>query len=306
VTSPAAEPTDWVRARAPGKINLALRVGPRRADGYHSLATVFQAVGLFEEIAATPADEIGVTVSGLHADRVPTDRSNLVVRAAERLAEEAGITDGAHVEIVKAVPVAGGMAGGSADAAATLLALDALWGAGAARDDLIRIAGELGADIPFCFMGHTAVATGRGDLLTPAMVRGEFHWVLALHDAGLSTPAVFAELDRTATDLDADPGADVDLMHALRAGDAEALGDALHNDLGPSAVALMPRLATTMAAARELGALGVVVSGSGPTVAALASGRAHAQRIAAELTLAGIADQLLVAAGPAPGAQLVG
>lgn len=308
MTSALSEPTDWVRARAPGKVNLSLRAGPPRADGYHPLVTVFQAVSLCEEVVATPADDVTVTVTGEHAGAVPTDGSNLAVRAARLLARRAGISEGVHLHIDKQVPVAGGMAGGSADAAATLVAVDEMWGTGASRDDLLDLARLLGADVPFALVGHTAVGTGRGDVLTPAMVVGEFHWVFALAAHGLSTPEVFDALDalrRKAPAAEAAMEADVELMHALRTGDPHALGAALHNDLQPAALHLAPALARTVAAARDAGALGVVVSGSGPTVAALARNRAHAQVIAASLTLSGLADRVLTATGPAPGARLL-
>ncbi len=307
MTSALSEPTDWVRARAPGKVNLSLRAGPPGADGYHPLVTVFQAVSLCEEVVASPAEDVTVTVTGVQAEMVPTDGSNLAVRAARLLARRAGISEGVHLHIDKQVPVAGGMAGGSADAAATLVALDELWGTAASRDDLMDLARLLGADVPFALVGHTAVGTGRGDVLTPAMAVGEFHWVFALAGRGLSTPEVFGALDGLRGGDARVPGvdADVELMHALRTGDPHALGAALHNDLQPAALRLAPDLARTVDAAREAGALGVVVSGSGPTVAALARNRAHAQVVAASLTLSGLADRVLTATGPAPGARLL-
>ncbi|MCL2092146.1 MAG: 4-(cytidine 5'-diphospho)-2-C-methyl-D-erythritol kinase [Micrococcales bacterium] len=307
MTSALSEPTDWVRARAPGKVNLSLRAGPPGADGYHPLVTVFQAVSLCEEVIATPADDVTVTMTGEQAETVPTDGSNLAVRAARLLARRAGISEGVHLHIDKQVPVAGGMAGGSADAAATLVAVDELWGTGACRDDLLDLARLLGADVPFALVGHTAVGTGRGDVLTPAMVIGEFHWVLALAGHGLSTPEVFEALDGLRGSDAPVPAVetDVELMHALRTGDPHALGAALHNDLQPAALHLAPGLARTIAAAQEAGALGVVISGSGPTVAALARNRGHAQVIAASLTLSGLVDRVLTATGPAPGAHLL-
>ena len=307
MTSALSEPTDWVRASAPGKVNLSLRAGPPGADGYHPLVTVFQAVSLCEEVVATPADDVTVTVTGERTQGVPTDGSNLAVRAARLLARRAGISEGVHLHIDKQVPVAGGMAGGSADAAATLVAVDELWGTGASRDDLLDLARLLGADVPFALVGHTAVGTGRGDVLTPAMVVGEFHWVFALTARGLPTPDVFDALDGLRGDVppQALGEADVELMHALRTGDPHALGAALHSDLQPAALHLAPGLVRTVEAARDAGALGVVISGSGPTVAALARNRAHAQVIAASLTLAGLADRVLTATGPVPGARLL-
>ncbi len=304
-----ALPARQVRVRAPGKVNLSLRVGPRQPDGFHPLSTVFQAVSVYEEVVASPHDGVLVTVSGPQSAAVPTDDSNLAARAARLLARRAGVTDGVHLHLVKGVPVAGGMAGGSADAAAALVACDALWSTGMSRDELGGLAAALGADVPFLLAGHTAVGAGRGDLLTPALTRGEFHWAFAVRDQGLSTAAVYAAYDERhraappATPSDAD---DVPLMQALLAGDATALGQALHNDLQQAALDLAPDLAEPLQVARDAGALGVVVSGSGPTVAALGRNRQHALLIAAAFTAAGVADRVLTATGPVPGARVVG
>ena len=153
LTPVAPLPEHEVRVRAPGKINLSLRVGPREDDGYHAVSTVFQAVSVFEEVVATPSEQRTLTVSGPQAELVPTDGSNLALRAAALLAERAGIDDGVHLHLHKGVPVAGGMAGGSADAAATLVACDALWRTGLSRDDLLELAAELGSDVPFSLAG---------------------------------------------------------------------------------------------------------------------------------------------------------
>ncbi|GGC16410.1 4-(cytidine 5'-diphospho)-2-C-methyl-D-erythritol kinase [Cellulomonas carbonis] len=294
-----------VVVRAPGKINLALGVGRRLPDGFHPLATVFQAVSLHEEVTARPADGFSLTVDGLHADRVPTDASNLALRAAHLLADHVGIDDGVALHVHKGVPVAGGMAGGSADAAATLLACDALWRTGMSRDELGELAATLGSDVPFCLVGQTAVGRGRGDLLTPALSRGEYHWALALRDAGLSTPEVFRTFDEVVGGVDGEPEPDRRLLAALRSGDPVSVGAALDNDLQPAALELAPELAETLAVAEDAGALGVVVSGSGPTVAALGRSRQHAVAIAAAVTAAGVADSVLTASGPVPGARLV-
>jgi len=295
-----------VRVRAPGKVNLSLRVGTRESDGYHPLATVFQAVSLFEEVIARPADGLSVTVSGQHADRVPTDLTNLALLAAQLLAAHTGTDAGVHLHLHKAVPVAGGMAGGSADAAAALIACDALWGTGVPREELVELAAQLGSDVPFPLLGHTAIGTGRGHLLAPAMSRGEYHWAFAVREEGLSTARVFGVFDELiagATRLE--PEADRALMQALRAGDAHALGRALHNDLQHAALELAPSLAEPLAVAEDAGALGVLVSGSGPTVAALARSRQHALVIAAAITAAGVADEVMTAVGPVPGARVI-
>lgn len=296
-----------VHARAPGKINLALSVGRRRSDGYHPLATVFQAVSVYEEVRASHATDLTLTVEGPQSALVPTDRSNLALRAALALAEATGVEPLAHLHLVKGVPVAGGMAGGSADAAAALLACDALWGTGLSRDELAELAAGLGSDVPFCLLGQTAVGLGRGDLLTPALSRGEYHWALAVRHVGLSTPEVFAAFDEIVGGAAApDPQADRTLMQALRSGDAVAVGHALVNDLQTAALELAPDLAETLAVAQDAGALGVVVSGSGPTVAALARSRQHALAVAAAMTAAGVADDVLCAVGPVAGARVTG
>ncbi|MFE6971088.1 4-(cytidine 5'-diphospho)-2-C-methyl-D-erythritol kinase [Isoptericola sp. NPDC057653] len=313
MTHLAAAPSPSVRVRAPGKVNLSLRVGPVQEDGYHPLATIFQAVALYEEVTATQVPEgagVTITVEGPQADQVPVDASNLAWRAAEALARQVGTAPDVALHLAKGVPVAGGMAGGSADAAATLVACDALWQTGLSRDDLTELAADLGSDVPFSLLGHTAVGTGRGHLLTPAMTRGEFHWVFATQAEGLSTPAVYGRFDELASGAGRTPDdpaieADTGLMQALRAGDAHALGAALHNDLEPAALSLRPELERTLAVAREAGALGAFVSGSGPTVAALARSRQHALAVAASWTAENAADAVWCTSGPAHGARLL-
>lgn len=292
--------------RAPGKINLALGVGRRHADGYHPLATVFQAVSAVEEVTARPAQDRTVTVTGLHAERVPTDGSNLALRAAELLARTTGVDDGVALHLHKGVPVAGGMGGGSADAAAALVACDTLWSTGLSRGELTELAAELGADVPFALVGQTAVGRGRGDVLSPAMTRGEYHWALALRSDGLSTARAYGVFDELlAAAGDDEPEIDPAVMRALRAGDLPALGAALANDLQAAALEIAPEIAETLAVAEDAGALGVVVSGSGPTVAALARDRRQALAIAAAVTAAGVADDVMCVTGPVPGARLL-
>ncbi|GAB2456151.1 4-(cytidine 5'-diphospho)-2-C-methyl-D-erythritol kinase [Xylanimonas ulmi] len=303
-----AAPPPTARVRAPGKVNLSLRVGPVQDDGYHPLVSVFQAVALYEEVTATqarPGSGLSLTVDGPQAVLVPTDETNLAWRAARLLAEHTGVEADVALHVRKGVPVAGGMAGGSADAAAALVACDALWETGVPRSDLLDLAARLGSDVPFCVLGHTAVGTGRGHLLTPAMTRGEFHWVFGASERGLSTPAVYARFDELTQGGAAPVGLDDDtaLMQALRAGDPTALGAALHNDLQEAALSLRPELGRTLDIARETGALGAIVSGSGPTVAALARSRQHALAIAATWTAEGAADAVWTTTGPAGGAR---
>jgi 4-diphosphocytidyl-2-C-methyl-D-erythritol kinase len=294
-----------VRVRAPGKVNLSLRVGRRETDGYHALSTVFQAVSVYEDVVASEGDELTLTVSGAQADLVPTDGSNLALRAARAVADYAGIDGGVHLHIRKEVPVAGGMAGGSADAAAALIACDAHWHTGLSREVLHELAAGLGSDVPFGLLGHTAIGTGHGDQLAPALSRGEYHWAFAVQDVGLSAARVYAAFDELRPSVRTAPGSDVALLQALRAGDPHAVGLALHNDLEAAALELAPSLADPLAVARDAGALGVVISGSGPTVAALARSRQHALLIAAAFTAAGVADSVITATGPVPGARVI-
>ncbi|WP_125778394.1 4-(cytidine 5'-diphospho)-2-C-methyl-D-erythritol kinase [Antribacter gilvus] len=306
----AAAPPPSVRVRAPGKVNLSLRVGPVQEDGFHPLATIFQAVALFEDVTATqvaPGAGVSLTVDGPQAGLVPLDATNLAWRAADLLAQHTGVPADVALHVTKGVPVAGGMAGGSADAAAALVACDALWDTGVSRSELAMLAAELGSDVPFPLMGHTAVGTGRGQLLTPAMTRGEFHWAFAVQAEGLSTPRVFAAYDELTggTGPAPDPAMDSALMSALRAGDPIALGAALHNDLQEAALTLRPHLAEVLDVAQEAGALGAMVSGSGPTVAALGRSRRHALAIAATWTARGVSDSVWCATAPAHGARVV-
>lgn len=294
--------------RAPSKVNLTLAVGPRRPDGYHDLQTLFCALSLGDELTATPAPDLSVRVTGEGAGHVPTDERNLAVRAARALAEHAGVPARARLDIRKGIPVAGGMAGGSADAAAALVACDALWGTRVGRDALHDLAAGLGSDVPFALLGGLALGTGRGELLEPVPAAPvTYHWALALAPEGLSTPAVFAELDRQ-RDSGRVPGSVASpepVLTALRAGDPVALGRALVNDLQPAALALRPALRGPLEAGLALGALGAVVSGSGPTVALLARDAADAEELAAGLTRDGVCAAVRTATGPVPGVAVL-
>ena len=297
---------DEVIVRAPAKINLALGVGPLRPDGFHELATVFHAVSLVDEVAVVADDRVSVIVEGPESDGVPVDESNLAVRAALLLAARTGIGDGARIRIRKGIPVAGGMAGGSADAAAALIGCDALWRTGLTREELGDLAAELGSDVPFSLFGGTAIGSGRGERLTPALARGEYHWVVALADHGLRTPAVFAQLDRMRQGRTvADPAVPDQLMHALRGGDPASLAQCLTNDLQEAACVLAPGLRRTLDVGRDAGALAGLVSGSGPTVVFLVTGPEQALDVAVALTAAGGVRDVRRAHGPVPGARIV-
>ncbi|HZI96224.1 MAG TPA: 4-(cytidine 5'-diphospho)-2-C-methyl-D-erythritol kinase [Actinomycetales bacterium] len=297
---------DEVCVRAPAKINLALCVGGVRKDSFHDLATVFHAVSLFDDVTATSADDITVEAHGEGADDVPEDETNLAVRAATLLADSTGVDVGVHLRIRKRIPVAGGMAGGSADAAAALVACDALWRTGLAKEELRELAAGLGSDVPFALLGGTALGTGRGDQLTPALARGDYHWVLALPSGGLATPEVYAEFDRLQSGrVLPEPRVPDAMMQALRSGAAEALGGALVNDLQPAACSLMPSLVQTLDVGSEYGALGGVVSGSGPTVAFLVRDNESALDLCVALTASGTVGEVTRASGPVPGARVV-
>jgi 4-diphosphocytidyl-2-C-methyl-D-erythritol kinase len=279
-------------ASAPAKVNLWLRAGPPRADGYHPLITVFQAVDLRERVTVRAGEGpgIGVSVAGVHAAAVPLGPDNLAVRAAAAVAGAIGVTDPAiHVAISKAIPVAGGLAGGSADAAATLVACNEYWQGGLERAQLHKLAAGLGSDVNFCLDGGTAAGYGRGERLDALPTGGPFHWVLVTSDDGLSTPAVFRELDRQrgarVAPLPGRPPAG--LLAALERADAVALGEALANDLQAPALSLRPDLAGVLDHATQAGALGAVVTGSGPTVIALARDAAHRERLAEGLRARG-------------------
>ncbi|MFE9555824.1 4-(cytidine 5'-diphospho)-2-C-methyl-D-erythritol kinase [Streptomyces sp. NPDC006703] len=293
-----------VTVRVPAKVNAQLGVGPARPDGFHDLANVFLAVGLYDTVTVTPAEELRITCAGPDAAQVPLDRTNLAARAAELLAARHGIDPRVHIHIAKDIPVAGGMAGGSADGAGALLACDALWGTGASRAELLDICAELGSDVPFSLVGGAALGTGRGERLTPLEVGGTFHWVFAVADGGLSTPAVYREFDRLTPDA-ADPVASPALLDALRTGDAKALAGALSNDLQAAALSLRPSLADTLAAGTAAGALAALVSGSGPTTAFLCADPESARTVASALTVSGTCRSTRTASSPASGATLV-
>ncbi|MFJ4686362.1 4-(cytidine 5'-diphospho)-2-C-methyl-D-erythritol kinase [Streptomyces sp. NPDC091377] len=293
-----------VTVRVPAKVNVQLGVGAARPDGFHDLANVFLAVGLHDEITVTPADALRVTCEGPDADQVPLDRTNLAARAAIALAERYGRTPDVHVHIAKDIPVAGGMAGGSADGAGALLACDALWGTGASRAELLDICAELGSDVPFSLVGEAALGTGRGEKLTPLEVGGTFHWVFAMADRGLSTPAVFREFDRLAEGRDLpEPVASRPLLDALAKGDPDALAATVTNDLQPAALSLFPELADTLAAGRAAGALTALVSGSGPTTAFLVRDPGSAAKVARALP--GTCRTVRTTTAPARGATVL-
>ncbi len=306
------QPSSSITVRVPAKVNVQLAVGGRRADGFHGVASVFFAVGIYDEVTVTPADRLRITVAGTDADQVPADPSNLAAKAALLLGARHGIEPNVHLHIDKGIPVAGGMAGGSADGAAALLGCDALWGTGTDRAVLLDLAAELGSDVPFSLLGGVALGEGRGERLTPVPTAGTFHWVFAVADGGLSTPAVYGECDRLrdlgagSSDTDVPvPATDPALLEALRTGDPVGLGAALRNDLQAAALSLRPSLADTLRAGTDAGAIGALVSGSGPTCAFVAKDAAAAAVLAAALTASGTCRTARTAEGPVPGAVVL-
>jgi 4-diphosphocytidyl-2-C-methyl-D-erythritol kinase len=299
-------PTGSVTVRVPGKVNLYLAVGDRREDGYHELTTVFQAVSLLDEVTVRNADVLSLELVGEGADTLPTDERNLAWQAAELMADHVGRAPDVSIMIDKSIPVAGGMAGGSADAAAVLVAMNSLWELNVPRRDLRMLAAQLGSDVPFALHGGTALGTGRGEELATVLSRNTFHWVLTFADSGLLTAAVFTELDRLRDGGEpprlAEPGP---VLAALAAGDPEQLAPLLGNEMQAAAVSLDPALRRTLRAGVEAGALAGIVSGSGPTCAFLCTSASQAVDIGTQLSGAGVCRTVRVASGPVPGARVV-
>ena len=307
MASPRPPDPVGVRVRAPAKINLALKVGPPRRDGYHPLATVYQAVSLYDEVYATWAEpgRIEVQVHGEGADLVPLGTENLAVRAAALLARShGGGSVGVSLSITKAIPVSGGLAGGSANGAAALLACSVLWNLNLSSAELLALGAQLGSDVPFALLGGTALGSGRGEQVVPALARGTYHWVLAFGHAGLSTPAVYRHFDQLVP-RPPPPEVPAPLMNALRAGDAALLARALDNDLQSPALKLQPRLRRTLEAGREYGALGAIVSGSGPTCAFLVASEPAAVDLSVALSAEGVCRAVRRVVGPASGARVI-
>ena len=301
--------TRGVVVRVPAKINLQLAVGPLGADGFHEVTTVFQAISLFDDVTlkhAPVGTGISLTLSGSTSNGVPVTDENLAVRAAKLMSEKYDLSTDLAIHLKKEIPVAGGMAGGSADAAGVIVAMDALFEIGLSRDEMEGIAAQLGSDVPFGISGGISIGRGRGDQLTPALSRGSYHWVLALSGQGLSTPAVYQECDRLREGLDiASPQVSDSMMQALRAGDPVALGAALSNDLQAAACSLRPALRLVLDVGRDYGALGSIVSGSGPTVAFLVEDEEKSMDLTVALSSSGVVAGVVRASGPVHGARVI-
>ena len=298
--------TKSVTVRVPGKVNVYLGVGPREFSGYHELATIFQSVGIYDEVTVSAARSLTISSLGIYADQIPTDESNLAWQAAQLVARACGEDPNVHIQIDKAIPIAAGMAGGSADAAATLLACDAFWNAGIPREQLDAMAATLGSDVPFMLHGGCALGVGRGEVLSPVMIRGNFHWVFAIFDEGLSTAQIYEKTDDLrGLEFEELPEVPIDMLSALARGDAPALGRLLHNDLQLAATTMRPQLGRVLEQGIDLGALGAVISGSGPTCAFLVRDESSAIDLVVALKATDLVDDVLHANGPVPGARVI-
>ena len=295
--------------RVPAKVNLQLAVGPREADGFHNLVTVFQAISIYDDVTitkTTPGSGITISITGDHTHGVPADSTNLAVKAAQLIADDYDFAVDIHIDVVKSIPVAGGMAGGSADAAAVIVGLNDLYNLEMSREEMLEFGAQLGSDVPFMITGGTAIGQVRGDQLTAALSRGTYHWVLALSTVGLSTPAVYQECDRLRAGLDiAAPQTSDALMQSLLAADPKAVGLALQNDLQSAACSLRPALTLVLDVGEEYGALGAIVSGSGPTVAFLVGDEEQGLDLAVALTSSGVVGSVARAYGPVHGAKVI-
>lgn len=309
-----------VTVRAPAKINLHLGVGAPRSDGFHPLVTVYHAVSLYDDLTATEDDSWSATtdaVGPVNLAGLPDDEDNIAVRAGRLLAQRHGLSRAAALSTYKSIPVAGGMAGGSADAAAALVALDRVWDARTPDDQLLALASRLGSDVPFALVGGTALGTGRGEIVEPWEDNGSWWWVIVPSAEGLSTPAVYRHWDTLFPDASAKPASAHRLVGALKSGEPVRLAAALHNDLQVAAVDLRPDLGALIARGESEGALRGMVSGSGPTCVFLCSGPDEAREVAAALSEAvlgeagsggaawGEAGAVLTAHGPVAGAHVL-
>ena len=299
-----------MKVSAPAKINLALSVGPLRVDGFHEIATVFHAISLSDTVTATISEHPRLAITSSVPGLVPADSDNIALRAVAALGVAVGRRPDVSLHIDKRIPVAAGLAGGSADAAAALVACNALWNSGLTTAELVPIAAQLGSDVPFALLGTTMLGSSRGEVLAPVLApnleNAPLHWVIAASDAGLSTPAVYQTLDqlRTAQGEDIDPPhIPAELMLALRSGEPALIGAALSNDLQLAALRLRPTLSRTLETGNDAGALGALVSGSGPTCVFLARDDEHSIELAVALSSSGTCNQVFRATGPAAGAH---
>jgi 4-diphosphocytidyl-2-C-methyl-D-erythritol kinase len=303
-----------IRASAPAKVNLVFEVGQLEADGYHSVNSLFLALELREELTLVKGEAgtgISIYVHGdslpeAHINAVPTDQSNLVHKTAVLFAQKLGkqIPD-LQIDIRKRIPVAGGMAGGSADAAAMLVAMNEFMHLehgtpNLTIEELAAIGAELGSDVPFCLYGGMAIGTGRGEVITALTdLAFETNWLLCASSKGLSTPTVYAAFDEMGSHT-----LFTDLTDASAIASVHELGQQMTNDLEQAAFRLMPSLSELVDQLEQLGAIRAMVSGSGPTIAALFDSEAKAVEVSNLLKSQGLVA--LTAKGQALGARLDG
>jgi 4-diphosphocytidyl-2-C-methyl-D-erythritol kinase len=291
-------PPTTLRARAAAKVNLGLYVGPLGTDGrYHEVVSVLQSIAIWDELEVEVVPEgLGLEVEG---EGLPPDETNLVLVAARELARRSRDLPGARFRLRKGIPVSAGLGGGSADGAAALIALDRLWGLHLPAVNLHTMAAEVGSDVPFCIAGGTMVATGRGDKVREVSGRGTTWWVVGIDHERLATEEVYDHFDELHLATPLDGRWPDELLDALAAGDVERLGAWLHNDLEPAAFDLLPALAKSKQRLLDAGAVGAVMSGSGPTMLGLCRDEDHATQVARAARSAFARTE--VTRGPVPG-----
>ncbi|MGE5575955.1 MAG: 4-(cytidine 5'-diphospho)-2-C-methyl-D-erythritol kinase [Syntrophothermus sp.] len=268
-----------VKVRAYAKVNLTLDVLGKRPDGYHELESIMQSIGLYDTLEFRSASD-GIRLSCNHPE-VPAGEDNLIHKAARALQESFGLAQGAEIRLEKAIPVAAGLAGGSADAAGTLIGLNALWGLHLSHRELAEVAAGLGSDVNFCLTGGTALAQGRGERVTVLPAAPNFWLVLLKPRFGVSTAEVYRGLDlKSVGDLRPDT---VAMLNACVINDFNAIAGGLRNVLESVTLSRYPELSELKAALRRAGAAGVLMSGSGPTVFGIAPDEETAEEVAAAL-----------------------
>lgn len=298
----------FVSVRVPAKINLQLAVGPLDAAGYHEIATIFQAVSLYDEVTVSkvkPGSE-HLSISGEGADDLPVNQNNLAFKAIREIAKYVEHPINARIHIDKSIPIAGGMAGGSADAAAVLIAVNQLWQLNLTSEQLTTIASEIGSDVAFLLFGHTQMGLGRGERLNPVLTRGELNWVIATSSGGLATGEVYKTCDTLREGKETvEPVINNELIKALAAGEVKKVASNLSNDLQEAALKLKPELKNLLKAGEDFGAIGSLVSGSGPTCIFLIENKKAAENLVIDLAGSGLAKNVFLASGPVAGAKII-
>lgn len=298
----------FISVRVPAKINLQLSVGPLEESGYHELATIFQAVSLFDEVTVSKlkTGKDHLSISGDEIGDVPTNQDNLAFKAIREIAKFVEHPIKARIHIDKSIPIAGGMAGGSADAAATIVAVNQLWELKLSQNQLVEIASAVGSDVAFLLFGHTQMGLGRGEKLTPVLTRGDFNWVIATNKSGLATSEVYKMCDQLRIDQNIPaPRINNDLVQALATGNVKAVAKNLSNDLQHAALKLKPELSNLLKMGEEFGALAGMVSGSGPTCLFLADSTKSAENLVVDLSGSGLCKNVFLVKAPVAGAKII-